>query len=108
MNKKNLVVLSGSGISAESGMSTFRGGNGLWDNVPFEPWTGLNDHCEQRLWGSEIACFCLCAGREIRNMDAFEAQALSLHPAYQPETGVLSAGDYQLTYVPGRDDTQYL
>ncbi len=36
MNKKNLVVLSGSGISAESGMSTFRGGNGLWDNVPVE------------------------------------------------------------------------
>ena len=36
MNKKNLVVLSGSGISAESGISTFRGGNGLWDNVPVE------------------------------------------------------------------------
>ena len=34
--KKNLVVLSGSGISAESGISTFRGGNGLWDNVPVE------------------------------------------------------------------------
>ncbi len=36
MNKKNLAVLSGSGISAESGISTFRGGNGLWDNVPVE------------------------------------------------------------------------
>ncbi|MBR5043609.1 MAG: NAD-dependent protein deacylase [Bacteroidales bacterium] len=36
MKKKNLVVLSGSGISAESGISTFRGGNGLWDNVPVE------------------------------------------------------------------------
>ena len=35
-NKKNLVVLSGSGISAESGIATFRGGNGLWDNVPVE------------------------------------------------------------------------
>ena len=34
--KKKLVVLSGSGISAESGISTFRGGNGLWDNVPVE------------------------------------------------------------------------
>ena len=34
--KKNIVVLSGSGISAESGISTFRGGNGLWDNVPVE------------------------------------------------------------------------
>ena len=36
MEKKSLVVLSGSGISAESGISTFRGGNGLWDNVPVE------------------------------------------------------------------------
>lgn len=34
--KTKLVVLSGSGISAESGISTFRGGNGLWDNVPVE------------------------------------------------------------------------
>ena len=36
MTKKKLVVLSGSGISAESGLSTFRGGDGLWDNVPVE------------------------------------------------------------------------
>lgn len=36
MGKNKLVVLSGSGISAESGLSTFRGGNGLWDNVPVE------------------------------------------------------------------------
>ena len=36
MSKKNIVVLSGSGTSAESGISTFRGGNGLWDNVPVE------------------------------------------------------------------------
>lgn len=31
-----IVVLSGSGISAESGISTFRGGNGLWDNCRVE------------------------------------------------------------------------
>lgn len=30
--KKNLVVLSGAGISAESGISTFRDHNGLWEN----------------------------------------------------------------------------
>ena len=33
---KKIVVLSGSGISAESGIATFRGGNGLWDNEPVE------------------------------------------------------------------------
>lgn len=32
MKKKNLVVLSGAGISAESGIKTFRDSNGLWDN----------------------------------------------------------------------------
>lgn len=33
---KRLVVLSGSGISAESGISTFRGGGGLWNNYRVE------------------------------------------------------------------------
>lgn len=30
--KKKLVVLTGAGISAESGLSTFRDANGLWEN----------------------------------------------------------------------------
>jgi len=33
---KNLVVLSGAGISAESGISTFRDSNGLWRNYRME------------------------------------------------------------------------
>lgn len=33
---KNLVVLSGAGISAESGISTFRDAGGLWDKYPVE------------------------------------------------------------------------
>ncbi len=32
MSKKKLVVLSGAGISAESGIKTFRDNNGLWEN----------------------------------------------------------------------------
>ena len=32
MNQKNLVVLSGAGVSAESGIRTFRDSNGLWEN----------------------------------------------------------------------------
>lgn len=34
--QKKIVVFSGAGISAESGIQTFRGGNGLWDNAPVE------------------------------------------------------------------------
>lgn len=34
MMKKKLVVLTGAGVSAESGLSTFRDANGLWDNYP--------------------------------------------------------------------------
>src|SRR4051794_37995020 len=30
-NKKNLVVLTGAGISAESGLKTFRDSDGLWE-----------------------------------------------------------------------------
>ena len=36
MTKKNLVVLSGAGMSAESGISTFRDAGGLWDQYPVE------------------------------------------------------------------------
>lgn len=34
--KKRIVVLTGAGISAESGFSTFRDAGGLWDNYPVE------------------------------------------------------------------------
>lgn len=36
MNKKKLVVLTGAGMSAESGISTFRDSGGLWDKYPVE------------------------------------------------------------------------
>ena len=34
MNKKKLVISSGAGISAESGIKTFRDADGLWENYP--------------------------------------------------------------------------
>ena len=37
MNKyQNIVILTGAGISAESGLATFRASNGLWNNHPVE------------------------------------------------------------------------
>lgn len=33
---KTLVILTGAGMSAESGISTFRDSNGLWNNYPVE------------------------------------------------------------------------
>ena len=33
---KNLVILTGAGMSAESGISTFRDAGGLWDQYPVE------------------------------------------------------------------------
>ena len=34
--KKKIVVLTGAGMSVESGLSTFRDAGGLWDNYPVE------------------------------------------------------------------------
>lgn len=34
--RKRIVVLTGAGMSVESGLSTFRGGNGMWDEYPVE------------------------------------------------------------------------
>jgi NAD-dependent deacetylase len=36
MNKKNLVILTGAGISAESGLKTFRDSDGLWEGYEIE------------------------------------------------------------------------
>jgi NAD-dependent deacetylase len=36
MNKKKLVILTGAGISAESGLKTFRDGDGLWEEHRIE------------------------------------------------------------------------
>ena len=33
---KRIVVLTGAGISAESGLKTFRDSDGLWENHPIE------------------------------------------------------------------------
>ena len=33
---KKIVILSGAGMSVESGLATFRGGGGLWDGCPVE------------------------------------------------------------------------
>lgn len=33
---KKIVILSGAGMSVESGLGTFRGGGGLWDEYPVE------------------------------------------------------------------------
>ena len=33
---KNLVVFTGAGISAESGLGTFRDSGGLWENYKIE------------------------------------------------------------------------
>lgn len=46
MNRERFVVLSGSGISAESGLATFRGGDGLWNNVP------VAEICTTQAWSA--------------------------------------------------------
>lgn len=33
---ENIVILTGAGVSAESGLSTFRGAGGLWEGMPVE------------------------------------------------------------------------
>ena len=81
---------------------------GIWSNVPMEPWNMMNFDCEQRMWGSEIACLCLCAGREIPSLDAFARLATQTQPVYNPETATLTCGEFSLRWSAGTDHTQYL
>ena len=43
MKKKKIVVLTGAGISAESGVKTFRDADGLWEGHDIEQWQLLTD-----------------------------------------------------------------
>jgi NAD-dependent deacetylase len=46
MQKQHIVVVSGAGISAESGLGTFRGSGGLWEGV------SVNDVATPQAWSS--------------------------------------------------------
>ena len=81
---------------------------GLWSSVPMEPWQGMNANCEQRMWGSEIAAVCLCAGREAGSLENFAETARLLTPRFDPRTKTLRAGSLELTWKQGNDRTQYL
>lgn len=47
---KNMVILTGAGMSAESGISTFRDAGGLWDKYPVEQVVHPRDTSETRHW----------------------------------------------------------
>ena len=47
---KNLVVLTGAGMSAESGISTFRDAGGLWDKYPVEQVATPEGYADMNCW----------------------------------------------------------
>ena len=81
---------------------------GLWSCNKMEPWNNMNFHCEQRMWGDETACLCVCAGRETESMAAFSQYVQALAPVWDPGLHRLTAKDYTLTWKRGNDSTQYL
>ena len=81
---------------------------GYWSSLPMESWNGMNFHCEYRIWGPETAGLCVCAGREVADLDAFMEQCLALAPAYDARTGTLRSQRLTLTWTPGHDRTQFL
>ncbi len=85
-----------------------RGYIAFWSSVPMEAWTGMNTACEKRMYGDDIACVCLCGGREYASAEAFAEAAAALRPVYDRACGRLEAGGTSMTYAAGEDTTQYL
>ena len=81
---------------------------GLWSSTATEPWNNMNFRCEQRMFGSETACLCVCAGREMPDMEAFARYVRQLQPVWDPALNRLTAKGYALTWEKGNDETQYL
>jgi len=78
-------------------MSKDHGYIGFWSSLPLEPWTGVNADCEYRIYGDDIACICVCGGREYASPAAFKAHCRALSPAFSG--GVLRAGGFQLNWT---------
>ena len=77
-------------------MSKDRGYIGFWSSLPMEPWTGVNADCERRIYGDDIACLCVCGGREHASLDGFKAHCHTIGPDYSG--GVLRAGGLSLSW----------
>src|ERR1700678_1064698 len=83
-SKPRLIVFSGAGLSAESGLATFRGANGLWEGV------ALDKVCNFSTWGE--------------NFDAvhefYDARRIAVAGA-RPNPGHLAVAGWQKQW-PGR------
>ena len=69
--KKKLVVFSGAGISAESGLSTFRDNDGLWENY------NINEVATPEAWEENPKL--VLDFYNLRRKNAFEAQPNLAH-----------------------------
>jgi NAD-dependent deacetylase len=71
MNKKHIVVLSGAGISAESGLKTFRDSDGLWEGYNIE------DVATPRAWRKDPKL--VLEFYNYRRKNVLEAQSNAAH-----------------------------
>jgi NAD-dependent deacetylase len=69
--KKKLVVLTGAGISAESGLKTFRDGDGLWENYD------VTEVANPRAWRSNPSL--VLHFYNMRRRDVLKAQPNAAH-----------------------------
>jgi NAD-dependent deacetylase len=71
MSKQKIVVLSGAGVSAESGLSTFRDSGGLWEQYKIE------DVCTPEAWQRNPALVL-----EFYNKRRLQAASVEPNPAH--------------------------
>lgn len=72
------LVQDGSWLFAQKG----QGYVGFWASLPMEPWTGVNAHCEWRVYGDAIAGLCVCGGQEFPSLEDFMEYCRGLRPVY--------------------------
>lgn len=81
---------------------------GLWCSGEQVAHQDVLSRCEYRCYASSAAYFCICASaKEISWMD-FPGYCAQFAPSYEPDTGVLTARNYTLTYVPHENKTQFI
>ncbi|NJP40612.1 hypothetical protein HCH52_06050 [Oscillospiraceae bacterium HV4-5-C5C] len=81
----------------------------LWCSGDLLPEQNLLYDCEFRVWGANQAYLVYVSDQEhYPGLPAFIQSCLALAPQYDVTCSRLTAGDFELTYERGHDQTQYI
>lgn len=110
---KRIVVLTGAGISAESGIATFRASDGLWENHRVEDVASPDGFARDpalvhRFYNARRAAHEGRLAPEAEGLSAALSTGEESCAAAQPNDGHRALAEFEESWVQGRSDRDFL